>query len=182
MRTFALALTCCLISTTSIAANRYNFEPGDPVLTNCNQIYSKGVVKSKVVDGYVIHFDKHSRPIRCPPFRWAFEFVLPYGSVNEYSFTAKAEGFFGKSKEIVFKVGEPVTFMLKTDPRIEKLLKAVDVQAEITDISGIGAIAVKPLSTEPSAVAAFWQWIGTNYVDVNHDALAKERETRINKP
>jgi hypothetical protein len=157
------------------AAGKYRFEPGDVVLTNCHEIYTKGVIKAKVDDGYTVEFPKNSGPNRCPPFRWHAEFVLPFQSVQEYHLK-----FMGGFKaDIPFRVGEKVTFKLETDKRIVKDKNSMDVEAEITDISDIGAIAVKLLdSNTPDAGATFWQWIGTNYVDLRHKSLDAERSRR----
>ena len=173
-----LGLGLAVMSVSVIAAPENAFEPGDQVLTNCHQIYTKGVIQGKVEDGYRVHFDKSARPIRCPPFRWHSEFVEPFGSVSEYQLNVKGKGFFAGNKVVEFKVGEPVTLWLEPDKRMVKNSKPVAIQAEITDISAIGAIAVNLTSTDPVAVATFWQWVGTNYVDLNHEALAAERQKR----
>jgi hypothetical protein len=164
----------CLINASAQAAGKYQFEPGDTVLTNCHQIYTKGTVKTRVDDGYTIHFPKKSGPINCPPFRWHAEFVIPYLSVPEYKLT-----FFGGLKSpIVFRKGETVTMRFEADKRIIKNKNSVDVEAEITDISDNGAIAVKLLSSDPESAAMFWKWVGSNYIDLRHEALEFERKKR----
>jgi hypothetical protein len=65
-----------------------------------------------------------------------------------------------------------------SDKRIVKNKASVDIEAEITDISSNGAIAVKLLSKDPDAGATFWQWVGNNYIDLRHKALDAEREKR----
>ncbi len=163
-----------LYTEASHAAGNYQFEPGDTVLTNCRQIYTKGTVMAKVDDGYTIHFPKNSGPINCPPFRWHAEFVLPFQSVPEYHL----QFFGGLKSDQVFKVGETVTLQFEADKRIVKNKSTVDIQAQITDISNNGAIAVKLLSNDPESAAMFWQMVGSNYVDLRHDALKAERAKR----
>lgn len=158
----------------SHAAGNYQFEPGDTVLTNCRQIYTKGTVIAKVDDGYTIHFPKNSGPINCPPFRWHAEFVLPFQSVPEYHL----QFFGGLKSDMVFRVGETVTLQFEADKRIIKNKSIVDIQAQITDISSNGAIAVKLLNNDPESAAMFWQMVGNNYVDLRHDALKAERSKR----
>lgn len=170
---YGLAVAIGLLSETAFAA-KYNLEPGDAVLTNCRDIYTKGEIKAKVDDGYTVHFPKHSGPIHCPPFRWHAEFVLPFQSVPEY----RLQFLGGLKRDIVFKVGEPVTFRVETDKRVVKNRNSIDIDAQITDISANGAIAVKLLSTDPEAAATFWQWIGGNYVDLRHKYLELERDKR----
>jgi len=160
--------------TAAAAAGNYRFAPGDTVLTNCRSIYTKGVVKAQVDDGYTIHFPKRSGPINCPPFRWHAEFVLPFQSVPEY----RLKFFGGLKRDLVFKVGENVTFQFPADKRIIQNQTDVTIDAQITDISDVGAIAVKLVSSEPEAAAMFWQMIGSNYVDLRHEALALERNRR----
>ncbi|OAI15495.1 hypothetical protein A1507_13785 [Methylomonas koyamae] len=157
-----------------IAAGNLAFEPGDPVLANCHEIYTKGVVKAKVDDGYTLHFPKNSGPLRCPPFRWHSEFVLPFESVPEY----RLKFLGGFKKDIVFKTGETVAFRLDTDKRVVSNRATIDIDARIIDISSNGAIAVELLSTAPEAAATFWQWVGGNYVDLRHKALEMERKKR----
>jgi hypothetical protein len=156
------------------AGSQYAFEPGDTVLANCRQIYTKGVVKTKVDDGYTLHFDKGSGPLNCPPFRWHNEFVLPFQSVPEY----RLKFLGGFKRDLVFKVGEDVEFRFEADKRMVKNKDVVDIQARITDISANGAIAVKLLSSDPESAAMFWKMVGGNYVDVRHESLAQEREKR----
>lgn len=156
------------------AASQYIFSPGDVVLTNCRQIYSKGSVIAQVDEGYTIHFPKNSGPINCPPFRWHHEFVVPFQSVAEY----RLKFFGGLKNDVVFKTGETVTLSFEADQRIVKGKKRVDVDARITDISHIGAIAVELISNDPEGAAMFWQLVGRNYVDVRHKALATEVEKR----
>lgn len=156
------------------AGPKYSLEPGDAVLTNCREIYTKGVVKAKVDDGYTVHFPKGSGPIQCPPFRWHAEFVVPFQSVREY----RLQFFGGLKKELLFKVGEPVTLRFDTDKRVVNNLSTIEIEAEITDISDNGAIAVKLLSDKPEAAATFWQWVGGNYVDLRHKSLEAERARR----
>jgi len=171
---FYLLGLLCLFNISAHAASKYEFEPGDTVLTNCRQIYTKGTVIAKVDDGYTIHFPKKSGPINCPPFRWHAEFVLPFQSVPEYHLQ-----FFGGLKpDLVFRVGETVTLQFEPDKRIIKNKSIVDIQAEITDISSNGAIAVKLLSNDPESAAMFWKMVGSNYVDLRHDALETERKKR----
>lgn len=156
------------------AANKYNIEPGEQVLTNCHDIYTKGMVKAKVDDGYTVHFPKGSGPIQCPPFRWHSEFVVPFQSVSEY----RLKFLGGFKQDLLFKVGEAVTFRFDTDKRVVSNKATIDIEAEITDISSNGAIAVKLLSTSPEAAATFWQWVGGNYVDLRHKSLEQERSKR----
>lgn len=171
-----LAIFCTLIFAANFPADaaKMNFEPGDPVLTNCHEIYTRGVVKAKVDDGYTVHFPKNAGPIQCPPFRWHAEFVLPFQSVPEY----RLKFMGGLKADIVFRIGEPVTFRVETDKRIVKSKASIDIDTQITDISSNGAIAVKLLSTDPEAAATFWQWIGSNYVDLRHKFLETERSKR----
>lgn len=169
-----LAALLCLFSVYAKAANTYQFEPGDTVLTNCHEIYTKGTVKAKVDDGYTIHFPKKSGPINCPPFRWHAEFVLPFQSVPEY----RLQFFGGLKRDLVFRVGENVTMRFDADKRIVQNKSSVDIETQITDISSNGAIAVKLLSTDPGSAAMFWKWVGSNYVDLRHPALAVERDKR----
>ncbi|MGZ4959008.1 MAG: hypothetical protein ACXV7J_07135 [Methylomonas sp.] len=156
------------------AAGKYNLEPGDVVLTNCHDIYTKGVVKAKVDDGYTVHFPKSSGPIHCPPFRWHAEFVIPFQSVPEY----RLKSLGGLRRDLVFRVGEAVALRFDPDKRVVSSKVPVDIEAEITDISDNGAIALKLLSGNPDAAATFWQWVGGNYVDLRHKALELEREKR----
>ena len=164
----------CLLSASSYAASDYKFAPGDTVLTNCRQIYTKGTVKAKVDEGYTIHFSKKSGPINCPPFRWHAEFVLPFQSVPEY----RLQFFGGLKDDMIFRVGETVNLQFDADKRIIKNKSRVDIAAQITDISDIGAIAVKLLSTDPESAAMFWKMLGNNYIDLRHDALEAERNKR----
>jgi len=167
-------LSCFFCLFTNSAIGAYKFEPGEEVLTNCRQVYTKGIVKAQVDDGYTVHFPKGSGPINCPPFRWHSEFVIGFKSVPEYHL----QFFGGFKKDIVFRKGETVTFHLETDRRIVKTKASIDVEAEITDISNNGAIAVKLLSKDPDAAATFWQLIGSNYVDLRHKALEMEVSKR----
>ncbi|WP_415880231.1 hypothetical protein ACH5Y9_02155 [Methylomonas sp. BW4-1] len=173
-RFFYLGWLLVLIQSPAFAAGKYHFEPGDAVLTNCREIYTKGVVKAKVDDGYTVHFPKGSGPIQCPPFRWHAEFVLPYQSVAEY----RLKFLGGLKNDLLFKVGEPVSFRFDTDRRVVNNQATIDIDAQITDISSNGAIAVKLLSTSPEAAATFWQWVGGNYVDLRHKSLEPERAKR----
>lgn len=170
---FALSVLGLPLSNT-LAAGNYQFEPGDAVLTNCHQIYTKGTVKAKVDDGYTIHFPQKSGPINCPPFRWHAEFVLPFQSVTEY----RLQFFGGLKRDKVFRIGETVTLRFDADKRIVQNKDTVDVEAEITDISSNGAVALKLLSQSPESAAMFWKWVGSNYVDLRHEALAVERDKR----
>ncbi|MGY6276158.1 hypothetical protein [Methylomonas sp. MgM2] len=163
-----------LLSANGNAASNDQFEPGDTVLTNCRQIYTKGTVIAKVDDGYTIHFPKKSGPINCPPFRWHSEFVLPFQSVPEYHL----QFFGGFKRDLVFRVGEPVTLQFEADKRIIKNKSIVNIEAKITDISSNGAIAVELLSNDPESAAMFWKMVGNNYVDLRHDALEAERDKR----
>ncbi len=171
-----LVTLACLfaVPAIAIAATTYQFEPGDTVLTNCHQIYTKGTVKAKVDDGYTIHFPKNSGPINCPPFRWHAEFVLPFQSVSEY----RLQFFGGLKQDKRFRVGETVTMRFDADKRIVKNPNNVDIEAEITDISSNGAIAVKLLSQNPDSQAMFWKWVGSNYIDLRHPALQVELNKR----
>ena len=171
---FYLACLLWMVGASASAASDYQFGPGDTVLTNCHQIYTKGTVIARVDDGYTVHFPKKSGPINCPPFRWHAEFVLPFQSVPEY----RLQFFGGLKPDLVFRVGETVTLRFDADKRIIKNKSNVDIEAQITDISDNGAIAVKLLSTEPEAAAMFWKMVGTNYVDLRHEALAAERDNR----
>jgi hypothetical protein len=173
-RFFYLGWLLALIQSPVFAAAKYSFEPGDAVLTNCREIFTKGVVKAKVDDGYTVHFPKGSGPIQCPPFRWHAEFVLPYQSVAEY----RLKFLGGLKNDLLFKVGEPVSFRFDTDRRVVNNQATIDIDAQITDISSNGAIAVKLLSTSPEAAATFWQWVGGNYVDLRHKSLETERARR----
>lgn len=170
----SVLIALSLFSSNAHSAGNYRFEPGDTVLTNCHQIYTKGTVKAQVDDGYTIHFPKKSGPINCPPFRWHAEYVLPFQSVQEY----RLQYFGGMKKGPVFRVGETVTLRFDADKRIVQNKDTVDIQAEITDISDNGAVALKLLSTDPESAAMFWKWVGSNYVDLRHDALAVERDKR----
>ena len=156
-----------------VAAPRFDFSPGETVLTNCRQIYTKGSVIAKVDEGYTVHFPKGSGPIQCPPFRWHWEFVQPFQSVQEY----KLQFLGGLKKPLLFRVGETVMFRVEPDKRIVNK-PWVDIEAQITDISANGAIAVKLLSKETDAAATFWQLIGGNYVDLRHKILDHERDRR----
>ncbi|MDD4913495.1 MAG: hypothetical protein PHW13_00485 [Methylococcales bacterium] len=163
---FALVLGLCSLP----ASGAYKFEPGDEVLTNCRQIYTRGFVKARVDDGYTIHFPKASGPINCPPFRWHNEFVVGFQSVPEY----RLQFFGGLKRDILFRKGEIVNLRFETDKRLIKNKPTIDIEAEITDISSIGAISVKLLSKDPDAAATFWQWVGSNYIDLRHKALEAE--------
>lgn len=156
------------------AAVKYQFEPGDLVLTNCHQIFTKGSVIAKVDEGYTVHFPKNSGPINCPPFRWHAEFVLPFESVKQY----RLQFLGGLKRDLLFQVGEKVTLRFEADKRIVKNKAMVDIDAEITDISNVGAIAVKLLSSDPESAATFWKMVGSNYIDLRHEALAAERDKR----
>ena len=156
------------------AAGKLQFEPGDTVLTNCRQIYTKGTVIARVDEGYTIHFPKNSGPINCPPFRWHAEFVLPFQSVPEY----RLKFFGGLKRDLVFRTGEMLTLRFEADKRIIKNKNQIDIEAQITDISDNGAVAVKLLSTEPDSAATFWKMVGSNYIDLRHEALAAERDKR----
>jgi len=156
------------------AAGKYTLEPGDAVLTNCHDIYTKGIVKAKVDDGYTVHFPKGSGPILCPPFRWHAEFVIPFQSIPEY----RLQFFGGLKRDLLFRVGETVTLRFDPDKRVVSSKAPIDIEAEITDISSNGAIAVKLLSNSPEANATFWQWVGGNYVDLRHKSLEPERAKR----
>ncbi len=171
--TAILSLTALIVAA-PVAAAVYKFEPGEEVLTNCREIYTRGVIKAQVDDGYTVHFPKNSGPINCPPFRWHKEFVLPFRSVPEY----RLQFFGGLKRDIVFRVGESVTLRFDPDKRIVKRQTPIAIQAQITDISENGAVALKLLSTEPDAAATFWQMVGGNYVDLRHKALAEEIKTR----
>lgn len=173
-KAFYLATILVLCHPSVHAAGKYNLEPGDVVLTNCHEIYTKGVVKAKVDDGYTVHFPKSSGPIHCPPFRWHSEFVIPFQSVPEY----RLKSLGGLKRDLVFRVGEAVTLRFDPDKRVVSTKAPVEIEAEITDISGNGAIALKLLSGNPDAAATFWQWVGGNYVDLRHKSLELEREKR----
>lgn len=169
-----LAVFCLNLPAASALAGKFQFEPGDTVLTNCRQIYTKGTVIAQVDEGYTIHFPKKSGPINCPPFRWHAEFVLPFQSVPEY----KLQFLGGLKRDLLFRVGEKVTLRFETDKRIVQNKDTVDIEAEIVDINSNGAIAVKLLSTAPDAAAMFWKMVGSNYIDLRHEALAAERDKR----
>lgn len=173
---FKFGAVCLLMGygVLAVAGGKYSFEPGDTVLANCRQIYTKGVVKGKVDDGYTVHFPKGSGPINCPPFRWHNEFVLPFQSVSEY----RLQFLGGFKRDLLFKVGESVSFRFEADKRMVKTRDVVDIEAQITDISANGAIAVKLLSADPEAGAMFWKMVGGNYVDLRHESLARERDKR----
>ncbi len=171
---FCVSSMLLVLNSEANAANKIQFEPGDTVLTNCHQIYTKGAVKAKVDDGYTIHFPKNSGPINCPPFRWHAEFVLPFQSVPEY----RLQFFGGLKRDLFFRNGETVTLRFEADKRIVKNKAHVDIEAQITDISNNGAIAVKLLSTDPESAATFWKMMGSNYIDLRHEALAGERDKR----
>lgn len=168
-----LGLLSFMISPVQCAV-KYQFEPGDSVLTNCHQIFTKGSIIAKVDEGYTVHFPKHSGPINCPPFRWHAEFVLPFQSVKEY----RLQFFGGLKRDLLFQVGDKVTLRFEADKRIVANKSQVDIDAEITDISNIGAIAVKLLSSDPGSAATFWQKVGNNYIDLRHPALEIERDKR----
>jgi hypothetical protein len=174
LKLFCLGLML-VIHQPAVQAGKYNLEPGDAVLTNCHDIYTKGVVKAKVDDGYTVHFPKGSGPIQCPPFRWHAEFVVPFQSVPEYHL--KSMG--GFKQDLVFKVGESVILHFDTDRRVVNNKASIDINTEITDISGNGAIAVKlSPNNSPEAAATFWQWVGGNYVDLRHKSLDVEKAKR----
>ena len=165
---YGLLLSCLQVSTH--AAGKYNLEPGDTVLTNCRDIYTKGEIKAKVDDGYTVHFPKNSGPIQCPPFRWHAEFVIPFQSVPQY----RLQFLGGFKKDIIFRTGETVTFSFEPDKRLIKDKSSVNIDAQIVDISSNGAIQVKLLSQNPDAVATFWQQVCSNYVDLRHKSLDNE--------
>lgn len=169
-----LGLLLTLAQPWAVAAPKLSLEPGEAVLTNCRDIYTKGTIKAKVDEGYTVHFPKGSGPIQCPPFRWHAEFVIPYQSVPDY----QLQFLGGFKKPITFRVGETVTFRYETDRRVVPDKALVDIDAQITDISRNGAIAVKLLSTNTAASATFWQFIGGNYVDLRHKSLQFERDKR----
>jgi hypothetical protein len=169
-----LSLLLLLAEFDVFAAPKIDFQAGEQVLTNCRDIYTKGSVIAKVDDGYTVKFPKGSGPIQCPPFRWHNEFVLPFQSVSEY----QLQFLGGFKKPLLFKVGETVTFRFETDKRVVANQPMVDIDAQITDISSNGAIAVKLLSTSLEAGATFWQWVGGNYVDLRHKSLQFERDKR----
>lgn len=170
----AYYLGCVLTLFSLPAVSAYKFEPGDVVLTNCRQIYTKGIVKTKVDDGYTVHFPKASGPINCPPFRWHADFVLAFQSVPEY----RLQFYGGLKRDMVFRTGETVLLRFDPDKRIVQSKNPIEIDAQITDISGNGAIAVKLLSKEADAAATFWRWVGNNYIDLRHPALSAEREKR----
>lgn len=170
---FSLGLLAIMATSPVLAVPRFDFSPGESVLTNCRQIYTKGTVIAKVDEGYTVHFAKGSGPIQCPPFRWHWEFVSPFQSVQEYSLTFLG----GLKKPQVFRVGETVTFRVEPDKRVVNK-PFVDIEAQITDISANGAIAVKLVSKDTDAAATFWQLIGGNYVDLRHKILDYERSRR----
>lgn len=173
-RVWLVGLLLGLGQTWAWAAPKLSLEPGEAVLTNCRDIYTKGTIKAKVDEGYTVHFPKGSGPIQCPPFRWHAEFVIPYQSVPDY----QLQFLGGFKKPITFRVGETVTFRYETDRRVVPDKAMVDIDAQITDISRNGAIAVKLLSTSTDASATFWQFIGGNYVDLRHKSLQFERDKR----
>jgi hypothetical protein len=173
-RHFHLIVLTALLLFSRPSFSALGFEPGETVLTNCRQIYTKGTIKAKVDDGYTVHFAKSSGPINCPPFRWHSEFVLPFQSVQEY----RLQFYGGIKRDKLFKVGERVVLRFETDRRVVKDKATVDIDAEITDISTIGAIALKLLSTNTDAAATFWQQVGSNYIDLRHKALEVERNKR----
>ena len=172
MLCFGFVLSIIQLSTH--AAGKYNLAPGDIVLTNCHDIYTKGIVKAKVDDGYTVHFPKGSGPIQCPPFRWHNEFVIPFQSVPEY----RLQFLGGLKRDLLFRVGETVILRFDPDKRVVNSKIPINIEAEITDISSSGAIAVKLLSSSPEASATFWQWVGGNYIDLRHKSLEQERARR----
>lgn len=176
MKTAQLSLLGLLLlaSQPTPAAGKFQFEPGDLVLTNCHQIFTKGSIIAKVDDGYTVHFPKNSGPINCPPFRWHSEFVLPFQSVKEY----RLQFLGGIKRDLIFQVGEKVTLRFEADKRIVKNKAVVEIDSEITDISHIGAIAVKLLTSDPESAAMFWKMVGSNYIDLRHSALDGERQKR----
>ena len=167
-------LGCAIFLFSFTATGAYKFEPGDEVLTNCHEIYTKGKIKAKVDDGYTVDFPKSSGPIKCPPFRWHSEFVSSFQSVPEY----RLKFFAGLKRDMVFRKGETVTLRFDPDKRLTKRQSPIDIEAEIIDISSNGAIAVKLLSNDPEASATFWQWVGSNYIDLRHKSLDIERQKR----
>jgi hypothetical protein len=171
---FGLISLLTVLNPLAHAAGKFQFEPGDTVLTNCHQIFTKGSVIAKVDDGYTVHFPKNSGPINCPPFRWHSEFVLPFQAVEEY----RLKFLGGFKRDLVFRTGETVTLRFEADKRIVKNKAMVDIEAQITDISNIGAITVKLLSKDPESAAMFWNKIGSNYIDLRHQALDGERDKR----
>lgn len=154
------------------------FQIGDEVLTNCHQIFTRGIIERKATEGFVVEFARKSRPIRCPPFRWHHEFLEPFVAVKEYRLITKASGFFDSDENILFKVGEAVTIQLEPDSRMMGVNGLVDIKAEITDIANNGSIAVKRLNEGPLIESAFVTWLGTNYIDLRHAALEFERDQR----
>jgi len=174
LRVNIFCLWCMLLTCSFSAFSAYKFAPGDEVLTNCHEIYTKGRIKALVDDGYTVEFPKSSGPIKCPPFRWHAEFVQGFQSVPEY----RLKFFGGLKRDIVFRKGQTVLLRFDPDKRITQNQSTVDIEAEIIDISNNGAIAVKLLSKDPVAGATFWQWVGNNYIDLRHKALDAERDKR----
>jgi hypothetical protein len=82
-------------------------------------------------------------------------------------------------RDIVFRTGESVLLRFAPNKRIIKSKTPVDIETEITDVNSNGAIAVKLLSKDPDAGATFWQWVGSNYIDLRHQALDAERGKKI---
>lgn len=173
-KVFCLGVAFIFEVASASAAGKYDLQSGDQVLANCHRIYTKGVVKAKVDEGYTVHFPKGSGPIQCPPFRWHAEFVIPFQSVQEY----RLKFLGGLKRDLLFRVGEKVTFRFDPDKRVVSSKTPIDIEAEITDISANGAIAVKLLSGDREAGATFWQRVGGNYVDLRHESLELEREKR----
>ena len=65
-----LAAILALTQASAEAAKRYPIEPGDVILANCHEIYSKGIVKAKVDDGYTVDFPKGSGPLHRQKMNW----------------------------------------------------------------------------------------------------------------
>lgn len=180
LKIISLGLALYLSHFTAVAKDSYEgmFQIDDQVLTNCHLIYTQGKIQQKATEGFVIEFPPKSRPIRCPPFRWHHEFLVPFVSVKEYRLVRKATGFFDSDENILFKLGETVTIQLEPDSRMMGSSGPVDIKAEITDIANNGSIAVKRLNDGPLIESAFVTWMGTNYIDLRHEALDFERSQR----
>lgn len=162
------------------AETRIDYAVGEDVLVNCRSIHTRGTVKTKVDQGYIVQFPKNSGPLQCGPYRWDHQFVSHFKSVAEYPLQFKESGMLGKSRDLLFKVGETVTLRLDRDKRVLGTKEPIDIEAEIVDISDVGAVALRLLSSDRHAGVTFNQWIGTNYIDLRHDAFKPERAKRAN--
>jgi hypothetical protein len=76
-----------IIHIPAYAAAKYNLESGDVVLTNCRNIYTKGVIKAKVDDGYTVHFPKNSGPINVHHFVGMLSLLYRFNQLANIDFS-----------------------------------------------------------------------------------------------